>query len=81
MDKWKENGRTGNAPNYDELLNSIVRYAFHDREGKPLYDTYRTVTGELKDCRIGETHRVVDFKKNDQGKFSEINLEPIKDDR
>lgn len=81
MDRWNENGRTGNAPNYDELLNSIVRYAFHDREGKPLYDTYRTVTGELKDCRIGETHRVVDFKKNDQGKFSEIILEPIKKDR
>ena len=81
MDKWNKNGRTGNAPNYDELLNNIVRYAFHDREGKPLYDTYRTVTGELKDCRIGETHRVVDFKKNDQGKFSEIILEPIKDDR
>lgn len=81
MDKWNGNGRTGNAPNYDELLKDMVKNAFHDRNGNPLYDNYRTIRGMVKDCRIGETHRVVDFKKNDQGKFSEIILEPIKKDR
>ncbi len=81
MDKWNKNGRTGNAPNYDELLNDMVKNAFHDRNGNPLYNNYRTIRGMVKDCRIGETHRVVDFKKNDQGKFSEIILEPIKKDK
>ena len=59
------------------LDRSDYRGVFRLKDGSYIGNNTYIIQGENKDCRIGDTHKVVGFKQNADSLFTEIIVAPI----